>query len=133
MDIEELDKKIQEFTEEMREFNKTISTNQLALVHRIDTLDLNGTAAHLRMFGNFLKEHPDFMQREAAQESKRVRQEIAFEWIAETFHLTNFGGKLKWIGTAILTGVLLQFGSQLVGFISTVSSAFHILGHAAFK
>lgn len=133
MEIEELDKKIQNFIEEMREFNRTMSANQLALVHRVDTLDLNGTAANLRQFGTFLKDNPDFMQREAARESKRVRQEIAVGWIAETFHLTNMGDKLKWIATALLTGVLLTFGGQLVGLISIISNQLHTIGHAAFK
>lgn len=133
MNIEELDNKIQIFIDEMRESYKVISTNQLMLSQRLDSLDLNGSAVHLREFGVFLKDHPDFMKREATQESKRVQQEIAVSWLKDKFHLNNLGNKVKWVGTALLTGVLLTFGSYLVSFMSEINTVFHALGHAMFK
>lgn len=133
MDIEELDKKIQSFVNEMRDSQNAISSNQLALSRRMDSLDLNGTAAHLREFGRFLAANPDFMKREANRESERVREQIAKQWIAETFHLTNFGSKARWMVTALLTGVLLAFGTTLESALGDTVSLLHSFGHALLK
>ena len=133
MNIDELDKKIQDFMNEMRQSHNAIASNQLSLAKRLDTLDLNGAATYLRDFGYFLKDHPDFMKREAESETKRVREEIAKAWLIESLHLTNFGSKLRWVITALLMGALLAFGSTLAGMASEASSLFHAAGHALFK
>jgi len=133
MEIDELDNKIQKFIDEMRTHNNTIAANQLSLTQRLDTLDLNGASPYLRDFGYFLRDHPDFMKREAEQESRRYRQDVAVTFLLETLQLTNIGNKLKWVGTATLTGVLLAFGSYLVSFLGEANNVFHSLGHAMFK
>jgi hypothetical protein len=133
MTIDELDKKIQDFMEEMRNSQNAISASQLNLAQRLDTLDLNGAAPHLKVFGYFLRDHPDFMQREAESETKRVQQEIALNWIAEKLHLNDFRKKLTWVMTAILTGILLTFGSNLINVLGAINSMFHAFGHTIFK
>ncbi|SRR5258708_1103816 len=133
MTIDELNQKIQDLLDEMRDNHKSISASQFTLTQRLDSLDLNGAASDLRNFGYFLRDHPDFMKREAESESKRVQKEVAMKWIAETFHLTDMRKKAAWALTALLTGILLTFGNSIVGILSDANSLFHSFGHTMFR
>lgn len=133
MTIEELAEKVEEFITESRANNASLLKSQQLLGQRLDTLDLNGAATHLRTFGYFLAEHPDFMKREAKNESERIRRQIALEWIAEIFHLKDFRKKLAWIGTVIIGSALLSFGTSLATIVSQIGNLVHYLGHALFK
>lgn len=133
MTIEELAEKVEIFITESRANHASLLQSQQKLNQRLNTIDLNGAAAHLRDFGYFLAEHPDFMKREAKNESQRVRRQIALEWIAEVFHLKDFRKKLAWVGSLIIGSALLSFGTSLVQIVTQVINVIHYLGHALFK
>lgn len=133
MTIEELNSKIEGLILEAREFNTSMTANQLSLASRIDNLDLNGTAKHLREFGEFLKEHPGFMKREVMQESKRQEKEIALDWLAGIFHLREFKKKSKWALGAFVTGVLLSLGNTINNVLGSALGTLHSFGHVIFK
>jgi len=113
--------------DELAERIETIRSSIDVLNDRINRIDLNGTAQILRDFGYWLKDHPDFMIREAQALNRQADREQALRWISVTLHLKEIRRIVMWIGTAIFAGFLLALGNDMYGWRSLISGLIHHL------
>src|SRR2546429_8001246 len=124
MTEKELGDRLDALDAEMRRAHRELAYSQEELNQRLDGIDMNGYAAILKNFGGWLTEHPDFLRREAAEESRRLQREMAVRWISSSLHLPTLRRPLLWMLSAILAGFLLAFGTDLYslrpGFVSWV-------------
>ena len=122
MTDKELADRLDALDHDLRRAHQSLAGSQDELARRLDVIDMNGYAAILKHFAGWLNEHPDFLRREAAEESRRLQQEMAFRWISDSLHLRVLRRPMLWMLSAVLAGFLLAFGSDLYrlrpGFLS---------------
>lgn len=129
MTTEELSEKMDHFMTEVRDMVTSVQENHVSLLYRLNSLDLNGSAEVLKKFGVWLREHPDFMIREAETQTRREERERAMRWISTALRLREVRRVSLWVLTAIFAGFLLAFGTDLYNLKPLITGlAHHVLG-----